>query len=98
MSLSLHQFLVLFTWFPLAVLLTFLILIARFFEKFSDERTFFRWFLVPLVLFGAAAVRDASTPRIGDDPIVDVLSGISGLMLGWLSLRLYWLMALKRRE
>jgi hypothetical protein len=92
MSLSLNQFLALYIWFPLAVLLIFLLLIARFYQKFSGEQTFFRLFLVPLVFFGAAAVRYASVGQIAGDTLADVLLGVAGLILIALSLHLYRLM------
>jgi len=96
MSLSLNQFLVLYSWFPLAALLLFTILIARFFEKFSGEKTYFRLFLIPVVLFGAGSVRYAGTEHIGGDPFADIMMGIAGLMLLILSSRLYWLMIVRR--
>jgi len=96
MSLSLNQFLVLYMWFPLAALLMFIFLIARFFEKFSGVQTYFRAFFVPVVLFGIGAVRYAGTEQIGGDPLGDVMMGIAGLTLLFLCTRLYWVMIVQR--
>lgn len=92
MALSLNQFLVLYTWFPLAILLFLLLLIARFYERFSQARTLFRLFMLPIVLFGMAAVRYASLDRPGPDLVADVISGLAGVILIFLCLRLYGLM------
>lgn len=98
MSLTLNQLLMLFMWFPLAALLLFMFLIARFYEKFSQERTFFRLYLIPLVLFGASAVRYASADVIVGDSFADITSGIGGLCLLGLSIRLYWLMIIQNQR
>lgn len=91
-SVSLNQFLMLFMWFPLASLLLLLLLIARFFEKFSGQRTYFRLYTLVIVLFGAAMVRYASVDRISGDLPGDVLMGTAGVLLALLSLHLLRLM------
>jgi len=96
MSLSLNQFLVLYMWFPLAALLMLIFLIARFFEKFSGEQTYFRLFLLPVILFGIGAVRYAGTEQIGGDIFGDTVMGIAGITLLFLCTRLYWLMIVRR--
>lgn len=96
-TLSLNQFLMLYTWFPLAALLIFLLLIARFFERFSGVKTYFRLFLLPLIFFGAAAVRYAGTDHMAGDLAADAVMGVAGLVLLGLSLRLYWVMIYRRR-
>jgi len=88
----LNQFLVLYQWFPLAALLMFVALIARFYEKFSGKRTFFRFYLVALVLFGGAAVRYAGAGQLAGDPLGDVLLGLGGAVLLPLSVHLYRVM------
>lgn len=88
----LNQFLVLYQWFPLAALLMFIALIARFYEKFSGKRTFFRYYLVALVLFGGAAVRYAGAGRLAGDLPGDLLLGLGGVVLLSLSIHLYRLM------
>lgn len=88
-SLSLNQILILYTWFPLAVLLIFLLLIGRFYQKFSGQSTQFRWFVMPLLLFGAAAVRYASINQVSGDWLGDILLAVSGASLLGLSWRLH---------
>lgn len=92
MALSLNQFLILYLWFPLAILLLFLLLIARFYSKFSGEQTYFRAFLLPLILFGTGVVRYASTEQMISDALADFIFGAAGIILIFLSLRLYRLM------
>lgn len=95
-AVSVSQFLTLYVWFPLAILLVFLLLIARFYQKFANEQTYFRLFGVPIVLFGAATVRYSSIDRIGGDTLADVLLGGGGIILIVLCLFLYWLMMRNR--
>ncbi len=95
---SLNQFFLLYAWFPLAALLFFLLLIARFYEKFSGERTYFRLFLVPLVLFGLAAARGASVEQLNGDALSGLLSGSAGLLLLLLCGRLFRLMLRKHKR
>lgn len=88
-SVSLHQFLVLYSWFPLAALLLFLLLIARFYQKFSGQRMYYWFFLVPLVGFGTTAVRYASIDTATGDLLAAMGSITAGGCLLWLSLHLY---------
>ena len=78
---SLHQVLTLYTWFPLAGLLIFLLLIGRFYQKFSGERTWFLWFASPVILFGAAAVRYSSIEPTTGDWFGDLALALGGLIL-----------------
>ena len=87
--LSLNQFLLLYIWFPLAALLFLLLLIARFYEKFSGEQTFFRLFALPIALFGAATVRYASINQMAGDMWADGLMAVGGTILLALCLFLY---------
>lgn len=87
-SVTLNQFLMLFMWFPLASLLLLMLLIARFFEKFSGQRTHFRLYGLVIVLFGAAMVRYASVDRITSDLPGDTLMGLAGVLLAALSVHL----------
>ncbi|PJF22523.1 MAG: hypothetical protein CUN56_05590 [Phototrophicales bacterium] len=98
MSLSLNQLLMLFMWFPLSALLLFMFLIARFYEMFSKRRTFFRLYLLPIVLFGVSSVRYASADVLLGDPFADIASGLGGICLLGLSIRLYWLMIVKNQQ
>ena len=97
-SISLNQLLVIYAWFPLAVLILFAFLIARFYEKFSNKRTYFRGYLITLLLFAISAVRYASIDSAIGDPLGDTLTGIAGLMLAILGIRLYWLMVINNKE
>lgn len=92
-----NQVLLLYTWFPLAAVITIMLLIARFYEKFSGDRTCYRAYLIPLVLFGVGAVRYASIDQIGGDAAGDLLVGTGGIILIALSLLLYRQMTAGRR-
>lgn len=74
------QLFVLYTWFALTALIFFFLMIARFYERFSNERTYFRAYLVPIVLFGIAAVRYAGVDQLRD-PLADTFSGTGGIVL-----------------
>jgi hypothetical protein len=74
----------------------FVLLIARFYETFSGETTYYRWLLLPVVLFGGAAVRYASLSRLTGDVFADVMFGTAGLVLIAFLLNLYRLMILRR--
>ncbi|HEX2906868.1 MAG TPA: hypothetical protein VHO69_08415 [Phototrophicaceae bacterium] len=93
---SVNQFFLLYGWFPLAILLVFLLLIARFYQRFANEYTYFRLFFIPIVLFGIAAVRYSSIDTIAGDTLADLLLGIAGITLIALCLFLYWLMTRNR--
>lgn len=88
-AVSLSQFLTLYLWFPLAFLLVFLLLIARFYQRFATERTFFEWFAVPILLFGVAIMRYASIGQIAGDIVGDLLMGLAGILLIVMSVFLY---------
>jgi len=92
-----HQFLVIYAWFPLASLLGMLLLVARIYQKFSGQRTYYWLFLVPVVLFGVAAVRDAGSPS-QPDVLVALLSFSGGVVLMGLSLLLAYLMLSNKTE
>ncbi len=79
----------LYIWFPLAALLFMLLLIARFYEKFSGEQTYFKLFTLPIVLFGAATVRYASINRMAGDLWADALMAVGGVILIVMCLLLY---------
>ena len=96
-SLSINQFLYLYSWFPLAALIFIVLLIARFYQNFSGERTYFSFYLVPLVLFGASAVRYASLNQVAGDMLGDILSGTAGVVLLYLSVLLFRLMMTGRK-
>ena len=84
-NVSLHQFLVLYTWFPLAALLLFMLLIARFYQKFSGEETYFRLYAVAVIIFGIVAVRYASAGVTLGEWLIDFFSALGGILLLFLS-------------
>ena len=92
MTLSTNQFFMLYTWFLLAVLLIVTLLIARFYQKFSGARAFYKWFIVPLLLLGVAAVRYTSVGSMGGDTAADLFSAAGGVILIALCAALYRLM------
>lgn len=94
-SLSFNQLLTLYSWFPLAALLMVMLLIARFYEKFSGSRMYFRGFFVLLVLFAAAAIRYTNLGDISGDVFGDLASGFAGILLSVLCLVVYWRMLRK---
>jgi len=91
-----NQVLTLYAWFPLAALLMFMLLIARFYQRFSGERTYYRLYAVPLLLYGLAAVRYASLNQVTGDTAADLLLGAGGAVLLALSLLLGWAMLARR--
>jgi hypothetical protein len=97
-NLGLSQFLSLFSWFALAALLFFMLLIARFYQKFSGERTYFSLFGVVIILFGISTVRYTSLHQISGDLIADMLSFVGGCVLLVLSVQLYRKMTRNKNE
>ena len=89
MSAAVSQLLLLYGWFVLAALLLLIMLISRFYQRFSGESTRYRLFLIPIMGFGIASVRYASIDRISGDGIADMLSTVSGVVLLMLAWRLY---------
>jgi hypothetical protein len=92
-----NQILLLYSWFPLAAVIAIMLLIARFYAKFSGDRTYYTLYLVPLALFGAGMVRYASIDQIAGDGLADALIGVAGAMLILLSVLLYRLMTAGRK-
>jgi hypothetical protein len=87
-SVSFSQLLTLVSWFLLGALIFFTILIARSYERFSGDKTYFRAFLLPLVCFGIGAVRYASIDHINGDWVANSAYGVGGVALFVLSLLL----------
>lgn len=87
----------LYSWFALATLLFFLLLIGRFYERFSAERTHFRLFAFPAALFGVAVIRYTSLDIIAGDTFGDLLSALGGIILITLCVILYRRMILGRK-
>lgn len=97
-AISLNQVLMLYAWFPLAALITIMLMIARFYESFSGERSYFRWYLLPIVLFAGGAVRYSSINMLSGDLLGDSLMAMGGLILLVLSAHLYHLMTSGRKR
>jgi len=91
-SVSLHQFLTLYSWFPLAALLLFLLLIARFYARFSGQRTYHWLYLVPIIGAGIVVVRSTNMREPSEDMFLVATSLISGMLLIVLVIRLARLM------
>ncbi|MBI1256892.1 MAG: hypothetical protein GC204_05435 [Chloroflexi bacterium] len=87
------QFVILYGWFLLVGLIVFIMLIARFYQRFSGEKTYFLLYLVPMVLFGVQAVRQTNFPN---DMLGNIFAAVGGVLLLSLSLFLYWRMTAKR--
>lgn len=85
------QLLPLYTWFLLAALLGFMLLIGRFYQRFSGEKTFYWLFAVPILLFGAEAVRQTRL-QVVNEPVELLVSVVAGGLVIGLSALLYWRM------
>lgn len=92
------QIILLYTWFPLAVVIVILLLIGRFYQQFSGQRTFYLGYLLPLALYALALVRYASVDLVAGDPLADLLAAAAGTILLLLSLYLYYVMTAGRKE
>lgn len=87
------QLIILYDWFLLVGLLVFLMLIARFYQRFSGERTLYQLYLIPMMLFGAHVVRRTNFPN---DMLGSVFAAAAGVVLLILSGFLYWRMTAGR--
>jgi hypothetical protein len=87
------QLVILYGWFLLVGLIVFLMLIARFYQRFSGETTYFRLYLVPILLFGVQAVRQTSH---GSDPLGNLFAALGGVILLALSVFLFRRMTVGR--
>ena len=98
MSLSLNQFLLLYTWFLTTALIVFLLLIARFYQHFSGKRTYYRFFLAPILLWGVFAVRYASVDALTRSTFADLTLGLGGVIMSVLCGNLYRLMLTSKKD
>ena len=80
------QLVILYDWFLRVGLIVFLLLIARFYQRFSGEKTYFQFFFIPIVLFGIQAVRQTN---FSQDAFGNLLSAVAGVTLLGLSVQLY---------
>lgn len=81
-----NQLIILYGWFLLVGLILFLMLIARFYQRFAGERTYYQWFLIPMMLFGIQVVRRTN---FSHDPFGNAAAALGGILLLALSLLLY---------
>ncbi len=88
-TLSLLQLLTIYAWFPLAALLAIVLLMARFYQNLTGENTRYRFFVLPMVIFGLASAYYASIDRALGDPLGDVLLFLGGAALLYLCVNLY---------
>ena len=88
-AININQVLIVYTWFPLALLLALLLLIARFYRKQTGERTYYVWFIAPIVLFGLASARYATLDQSIGDLAADLLMFTGGVALIALCALLY---------
>ena len=95
---SFSQVLALYTWFPLVVILAIFLLIARFYQRFSGQRTFYWFFMLPILLYGAAAVRYAGVDSIAGDVLGDIYGATGGIILVSLVVQLYAKMTSDKSE
>ncbi len=96
--IALHQFLVLYMWFPLAALLVFLLLIARFYQRFSAAQTYYSLYVVAVILFGGLAIRQAGVRLAEQDWLSGALSFTAGVFLTALVLLLAHLMLRRKNQ
>jgi hypothetical protein len=75
-----------------------MLLVARFYHKFSGDRTYYNLYLVPLALFGLGIVRYASVDQIAGDLPGDLMMGGAGIILISLSVLLYRRMTAGRKQ
>jgi hypothetical protein len=88
-TLNLNQALLIFAWFPLTAFLTIILLVARFYQNQAQERTYYIFFAVPILLFGLAVAHGANVNQVVGDPVGDLLMFAGGLLLVGLVLVLY---------
>ena len=91
-SITPNQALTLYIWFTLTVLLALLLMIARFYQNVSKERTYYEVFALPIVIFGIASARNAFIDRLSGDVLADSLWFVGGALLVALCVYLYNLM------
>ncbi len=85
----LNQILTIFAWFPLVALLAILLLIARFYQRLTGEKTRYPLFVLPMVLFGLAAADYAIAAQGREALLGDGLMFAGGAILLGLCLSLY---------
>ncbi len=92
-------------WIGFVALQIILLTIARFFERTSQQQTWYQFYLIPILFTAVAAVRYVSRiithnaqPDFAGDPVADVLLLFAGLLLIGLGNLLYEKMMGERRH
>ena len=88
----LGNILTIFTWGGVSILLLFLFVIARFFERKSSRSSYYPLFLFPIVLFLGSAIRYIITDDFVGDPWADLGRVLGGVMVCGLGIFLLNLM------
>ncbi len=88
-AISVSLILLLVSWFALAILIFILALIARFYEQFTQQRTYYGWYVAPVLLLGIASARYASQSQWGGDWIADTFMFLGSSVLIGLCYHLY---------
>ncbi len=95
---QLGQIIALYTWFVLVALLLIVFFIGRFYERFSNKRTFSPILFVIMAGYGAAMIRYATLDEIVSDPLGDILFAGSGILLFIYITRVYLFMVDGKRK
>jgi len=92
-------------WIGIVALQIILLTIARFFERTSQQQTWYQLYMIPILFTAVAAVRYVSRifthnaqPDFAGDPVADVLLLFAGLLLIGLGNLLYEKMMGERRH
>jgi len=94
---TIGSILVLYSWIVVAILLLFLFLIGRFYEMQFRQRSYYRLFVLPLVLFLAGAIWYLfDTQDFVGMPGPDLLFLLGGVVLTGLGYTLYRIMMAKK--
>jgi len=91
-DLSLHQFLTIYGWFGLTAFIFLMGLIARFYERLSNQKTYYRLFAVPVIAFAGATIRLSSLDQVSGDIWGDGFLVVGGVSLAALCIHIYRLM------
>ncbi len=87
----LGSILTLYTWGGVSILLFFLFVIARFFERKSSRQSLYQFFLLPIVFFMGSALGYALAGDFMGNPLADlgrVIGGTTVIGLGYFLLHL----------
>jgi tellurite resistance protein TehA-like permease len=97
-ALTAPQILIVVAWFLMAILIGFVVLIARFYEDVSGERTYYPAYFVTILCFAGASARSAFTNAADGDPLATVLWVIGAVSLAFLCVYLYNLMTARQKK